>query len=235
MRTTALLVTHSHYENRNHMQHSHNQQEREQKCHMDPSKTCMILHFTRFSTQMTRDLQLVSLCVCVCVSLCVCLCVCLCVSLCLGARARPGSRRTQALKPCLTSSGRALVFVICWFPSNTFLICLFEPWRRQAWAFASLASPEQSRRIRVGLPTRVKPHRMSPGVLLTCSFPSKVSIHLRAVSQYLNNRISKLALKRSQLLQWISYRMVWFSTSLLGTTRSRFQRMPGSVPASREQ
>ena len=59
---------------------------------------------------------------------------------------------------------------------------------------------------------------MSPRVLLTCSFPSKVSIHLRAVSHYLNNRISKLDLRRSQLLQWISYRTVWFSTSLLGPT-----------------
>ena len=111
--------------------------------------------------------------------------------------------------------------MISWFPSSTSLICLFEPWRRQAWAFASLASPEQSRRLRVGLPTRVKQQRMSPGVLLTCSFPSKVSSHLRAVSHYLNNRISKLALRRSHPLQWISYRMVWFSTSLLGATRSR--------------
>ena len=49
---------------------------------------------------------------------------------------------------------------------------------------------------------------MSPGVLLTCSFPSKVSIHLRAVSHFLNNSISKLAPTRSQLLQWISFRMV---------------------------
>ena len=34
---------------------------------------------------------------------------------------------------------------------------------------------------------------MSPQVLLMCSFPSKVNIHLRAVSHYLSNRISKLA------------------------------------------
>ena len=67
---------------------------------------------------------------------------------------------------------------------------------------------------------------MSRGVLLTCSLPSKVSSHLRAVSHFLKNRISKLALRRSQLLQWISYRMVWFSTSLLGATRGRLQRMP---------
>ena len=63
------------------------------------------------------------------------------------------------------------------------------------------------------------------GSLLTCSFPSKVSIHLRAVSHYLNSRISKLALRRSKLLQWISNRMLWFSTSLLRATRSRLQRM----------
>ena len=115
--------------------------------------------------------------------------------------------------------------VFRWFPSSTSLICLLEPWRRQASAFASLASPEQSRRLRVGLPSRVKPQRISRGVLLTCSFPSKVSSHLRAVSHHLN-RISKLAHRRSQPLHWISCRMVWFSTSLLGATRSRLQRMP---------
>ena len=70
---------------------------------------------------------------------------------------------------------------------------MLEPWRWQASAFASLASPEQSRRLRVGLPTRVKLQKTSQGVLLTCSFPTKVSNHLRAVSHYLNNRISKLA------------------------------------------
>ena len=43
-------------------------------------------------------------------------------------------------------------------------------------------------------------------------------------TDYLNNRISKLALRRSQLLQWISYRMVSFSPSLLGPTLSRLQR-----------
>ena len=146
----------------------------------------------------------------------------------LGA-GRPGQsprRDSQAL--CLTSSGRVLVFlcVFRWFPSSTSLICLLEPWRRQAWAFASLASPEQSRRLRVGLPTPVKPQRISRGVLLTCSFPSKVSSHLRAVSHYLNNRISKPVHRRSQPLHWTSFRMVWFSTSLLGTTRSRLLRMP---------
>ena len=65
---------------------------------------------------------------------------------------------------------------------------------------------------------------MSPQVLLMCSFPSKVSIHLRVVSGYLN-RISKLALRRSQPLLRISYRTVWVSTSRLGPTRSRLQRM----------
>ena len=64
------------------------------------------------------------------------------------------------------------------------------------------------------------------GVLLTCSFPSKVSSHFRAVSHYLSNRISKLAHRRSHPLHWTSYIMFWFSTSLLGTTRSRLLRMP---------
>ena len=139
-----------------------------------------------------------------------------------GPQALPDQQRWC---PCLS-------FEFRWFPSRVSLICLFEPWRRQAEAFASLASPEQSRRLRVGLPTRVNPQRMSPGVLLTCSFPSKVSIHLRAVSHYLNNRISKLALRRSQLLQWISYRMVWFIWDQPGAA---YSECSGSVPASREQ
>ena len=67
------------------------------------------------------------------------------------------------------------------------------------------------------------PQRISRGVLLTCSFPSKVSSHLRAVSHYLN-RISKPA--HSLPLHWISYQMVWFSTRLLGKTRSSLLRMP---------
>ena len=66
---------------------------------------------------------------------------------------------------------------------------------------------------------------MSLQVLLMCSFPSKVSIHLRAVSHDLYNRINKLALRRSQPLLWISYRTVWVSTSLLGPTRRCLQRM----------
>ena len=57
---------------------------------------------------------------------------------------------------------------------------------------------------------------MSRRVLLMCSFPSKVSIHLRAVSDYLN-RISKLALRRSQPLLWTRYRTIWFSNQPSGT------------------
>ena len=110
-----------------------------------------------------------------------------------------------------------------WFPSSTSLIGFFESWRRQAQAFASLQSPEQCRRHRVDLPTPVKPQRMSRGVLLTCSFLSKVSNHLRAVSHYLNNKISKPTYRRSQTLHWISCRMVWFSTSLLAASRRRLQ------------
>ena len=56
------------------------------------------------------------LCVCVfarvrvCVSVCVCLCLWLCLCLLPGGKGTAGHRRTQALKPCLTSSGRALAF-----------------------------------------------------------------------------------------------------------------------------
>ena len=65
---------------------------------------------------------------------------------------------TQAL-PDQQRSCPCLFCVISWFPSSTSLICLFEPWRRQA--FASLAGPEQSRRLRVGLPILDNPQRMS--------------------------------------------------------------------------
>ena len=81
------------------------------------------------------------------------------------------------------------------------------------------------RRIRVGLPTSAKSQKMDRETLPKCSLPSN-SCHPRAFSHCLNNRISKLALRRSQLLQWISHRMDWFSTSLLGPTWSRLQRMP---------
>ena len=49
------------------------------------------------------------------------------------------------------------------------------------------------------------------------SLPSNSS-HPRAFSQCLNNRISKLAHRRSQPLHWTSHRLDRFSTSLLGTT-----------------
>ena len=43
-------------------------------------------------------------------SLCLCLCLCLCLLP--GGKGTARHRRTQALKPCLTSSGRALVFLL---------------------------------------------------------------------------------------------------------------------------
>ena len=43
------------------------------------------------------------------------------------------------------------------------------------------------RQIRVGLPILDNPQGMMRGALLTCSFPSKVSSHLRAVSHCLNS------------------------------------------------
>ena len=39
--------------------------------------------------------------------------LCLCLCLLPGGRGTAGHKRTQALKPCLTSSGRALVFPLC--------------------------------------------------------------------------------------------------------------------------
>ena len=107
-----------------------------------------------------------------------------------------------------------------WFSNSTFLICLLEPWRRQA--FAILARPEQSRRLNVGLPTPVKSQKLDHKTLPRCSLPSMNSSHLRAISHCLHNSITKQAYRRSQLLlHWISHRMDLASTSLLGTTWSR--------------
>ena len=104
-------------------------------------------------------------------------------------------------------------------------ICHIGLFEKMEAAGLGLRKSGKFKAIRVGLPILVKTQSMSPRVLLMCWFPSKVSIHLRAVSDFLN-RICKLALRRSQPLIWISYRTVWVSTSLLGPTRSRLQRMP---------
>ena len=77
----------------------------------------------------------VSVCLFVCVCLCVCLCVSLCVSVCLAWGEGHGQAQADTSPQALPDQQRScpcLSFVICWFPSNTFLICLFEPWRRQA-------------------------------------------------------------------------------------------------------
>ena len=139
-----------------------------------------------------------------------------------GRAGQSPRRDSQAL--CLTSSGRVLVFLCDQFVSNsTSLVCLLEPRRRQASAI--LARPEQSRRLRVGLPTLVKSQKTHRETLTWCSLPSNSS-HPRAFSHYPNNRISKPAHRRSQPLHWTSHRMVWFCTGLLGTTRSRLLPMP---------
>ena len=117
--------------------------------------------------------------------------------------------------------------MICWFPSNTFVI----------WFVRSHGSG----RLRLSQVWQVQSNQswspnsgqdMSPRVLLICSFPSKVSIHFRAVSNYLN-RISMVAFRCSQPLLWISYRKVWVSTSLLGPTRSRLQHASGQYKPAR--
>ena len=84
--------------------------------------------------------------VCVCLSVCQSVCVCV-SSLCLcplpGGKGTASHRRTgpQAL-PDQQRSCPCLSFVVCWFPSNTFLSCLFKPWRRRAQAIAGLARTE---------------------------------------------------------------------------------------------
>ena len=110
----------------------------------------------------------------------------------------------------LTSSGRALIFslVISWFPSNTFLICVHE-----AMAAAGLGFRKSGK-------FRAKSSNQSWSPNSAQDAEHESAGHLPAVSDY-PNRISKLALRRSQPLPWISYRTVRVSTSLLGPTRSR--------------
>ena len=129
----------------------------------------------------------------------------------------------QAL-PDQQRSGPCPSCVISWFPNSTSLICLFEPWRRQGGA--SLASPGQSSRIRVGLPTRVKPQRMSHSPALV------LASHLRGIS-HCHNSISKQIYRRSQLLlHWTSHRWDRDSTSLLGTTLLHLQGQTLTLPPS---
>ena len=88
-----------------------------------------------------------------------------------GPQALPDQQRSGPCPSC----------VISWFPNSTSLICLFEPWRRQGGA--SLASPGQSRRIRVGLPTPNKSQKMSHSPALV------LASHLRGIS-HCHNSIS---------------------------------------------
>ena len=110
--------------------------------------------------------------------------------------------------------------VFRWFPSSTFLVCLFEPWRWHPQAIEGLSKLRLAGLLcRVGFPILDKPQRMSRGALLTCSFPSKVSSHLRAVSHCLNS-ISRLVHRCSQrYLHWTSHKVDRDSPSLLRTTR----------------
>ena len=78
----------------------------------------------------------------------------LCLCLCLFPGGKGTARRTQALTPCLTSSGRALVlacfvdFPIAHFSSH----CVSVPWRRPPCG-RRRSLRQVDRRVRVGLPT----------------------------------------------------------------------------------
>ena len=129
------------------------------------------------------------------VSVCVSVCVCVCVSWGWQDRAKSETRLSSPV-PDQQLSCPCLSFVISWFSNSTFLICLFEPWRRRPCA--GMPSPRRAgRRIRVGLPTPAKSQKMDRGTLPWCSLPSNSS-HPRAASHSLNNRTSKLANERSQ-------------------------------------
>ena len=106
-------------------------------------------------------------CLCVCVSVCVSVCVCLCVCLLLWVQGHGQAQADtgpQAL-PDQQRSCPCLPLVISCFPSSTFLIRLFEPWRRLPCA--NLASPRQGRRISVGLPTPDKSQKMGRRVFVS--------------------------------------------------------------------
>ena len=113
--------------------------------------------------------------------LCLCLFLCLCLRVSLAWAQGHGQAQADTGPQALPDQQRScpcLPLVISWFPSSTFLICLFEPWRRLPCA--NLASPGQNRRIRVGLPTPNVSQKMSRTALSQCSPPSINSSHLRA-------------------------------------------------------
>ena len=149
------------------------------------------------------------------------LCLCLCLCLLPGGKGTARRRRDtspQAL-PDQQRSCPCLSLVISCFPNSTFLICLFEPWRRQA--FASQASPRQvDVRTRVGLPTPDKLQKMTRGSLQQCSIPSTTNSRPLAASCCHSYRTTKLAWRLSQLHHhWTSHNWLRSSTNLLGTTR----------------
>ena len=155
-------------------------------------------------------------CACACVRLCVrvCLRACVCVRVCasclflqsyvtwfhsighvfksVSVSAGHGQAQADTGPQALPDQQRScpcLSFVISWFPSSTFLICSFEPWRRLP--VANLASPRQGRRIRVALPTPGKSQKMDRRALRKCSFPSSNCRHPRPTSHFLNNEINR--------------------------------------------
>ena len=95
---------------------------------------------------------------CLCVSVCVSVCVCASVRLCLCqwsvGKARPSAGGHKALKPCLTSSGRALVLA-CFvgFPTAHSLSHCVWPWQRPLCA-RRLSLRHAVRQVRVDLPTQ---------------------------------------------------------------------------------
>ena len=87
----------------------------------------------------------VCVCACLCVSVCACLCVCVSVCLCLlpGGKGTARRRRTHALKACLTSSGRALVF-LCFVVSKggTFSHTFDQPMAASALRRTAKSTPD---------------------------------------------------------------------------------------------
>ena len=157
--------------------------------------------------------------------------LCLCLCLLPKGKGTVRRRRTQALKPCLTSSRRALVMA-CFvgFPTAHFLIRVFEPWHHPLCA--GQPSPRQAvPPVRVGLPTQDKRQWVTRGPSRRCATPNTHSSSNRpAVSHCHRNRALRLEISASQLhLHWTDQSRNRSSTRQLGndqtplTTETDFQ------------
>ena len=162
-------------------------------------------------------------------SLCLCLCLCLCQQGLAGTGQSP-RRDSQAL--CLTSSGRVLVFLcdqLVW-KWHISLICLLEPWRRQA--FAGQPKPRQAgRRLRVGLPTPGKSLKMHRETLPWCSLQNTKAVicersHIASTTGSADRHTDAVRFSTGPATEWIGPIPVYWEQS-----GAAYNGCLGSVPA----